>query len=224
MWSLEISEDSLAHAVFPDGCIDIIYVGGQLHVVGAMTREKRFDLRAHTRIVGVRFQPGLVRTFLRVPAHEITDRVVSLDYFWGSSASELEMRLAESRSPESCWTTLASAFPHPHSEPTQTQRAVEAITAAHGDVDLQSLIRQSGVTDRQFRRRLLEETGLAPKKLCRVLRFRRARSLRTQGLPWGLVAAEAGYFDQAHLIRDFREFAGSNPMSVLSNTAPGAAS
>jgi len=55
-----------------------------------------------------------------------------------------------------------------------------------------------------------------------VLRFRRACELGQRGLPWGLVAVEAGYFDQAHLIRDFREFAGGSPrMSVFSNTADG---
>ncbi len=62
------------------------------------------------------------------------------------------------------------------------------------------------------------ETGLTPKKLCRVLRFRRACALGSLGLPWSLVALDAGYFDQAHLIRDFREFAGTTPMSVSSNT------
>jgi AraC-like DNA-binding protein len=75
------------------------------------------------------------------------------------------------------------------------------------------------MSDRQFRRRCLDESGLAPTQLCRVLRFRRACALGRRGLPWGLIAAEAGYFDQAHLIRDFREFTGVTPMSVFSNTA-----
>ena len=65
-------------------------------------------------------------------------------------------------------------------------------------------------------------SGLRPKQLCRVLRFRRACALAGRGLPWGLVAAEAGYFDQAHLIRDFHEFTGDTPMSVFSNTDGGA--
>lgn len=60
---------------------------------------------------------------------------------------------------------------------------------------------------------MLAETGLAPKLLMRVLRFRRAFRLldRSAAGGWGRVAVSAGYFDQAHLIREFREFAGAAP-------------
>jgi AraC-like DNA-binding protein len=66
------------------------------------------------------------------------------------------------------------------------------------------------------------ELGLAPKALARVLRFGRAYAMRdraaTQG--WAAVAAECGYYDQAHLIRDFHAFAGTTPSaSVSSNPA-----
>src|SRR5204862_5422263 len=102
--------------------------------------------------------------------------------------------------------------------PNGVQRAIEAVTNSHGAVNLEWVARQAGMSPRQFRRRCLEESGLAPKQLCRVLRFRHACSLGERGLPWGLIAAETGYFDQAHLIRDFREFTGNTPMSVFSNT------
>jgi AraC-like DNA-binding protein len=102
------------------------------------------------------------------------------------------------------------------------QRAIEAMTISHGDVDIDWAADQASMSARQFRRRCLEETGLTPKHLARVLRFRRACQLAERGESWLRVAAEAGYFDQAHLIRDFREFAGVSPsvtpMSVFSNT------
>lgn len=219
IWSLATSRAVRNYPVFPDGCIDIIYSSiSRLEVVGAMTRERRFDVRAQTSLVGVRFRPGMAGPFLRIPAQEITDRTILLEDLWGSAARELESRLAESASPDHWRRILVTGLGTPNRQPTHTQRAVEAITAAHGDLDLERIIRQAGITERQFRRRLLEETGLSPKKLCRVLRFRRACALRTRGLPWSLIAAEAGYFDQAHLIRDFREFTGNTPMSVFSNT------
>ena len=78
---------------------------------------------------------------------------------------------------------------------------------------------QAGMSARQFRRRCREEAGLGPKHLARILRFRRACRLADQGESWLRVAMEAGYFDQAHLIRDFREFTGTTPMSDFSKTA-----
>ena len=106
--------------------------------------------------------------------------------------------------------------------PNGVQQAIEAVARSHGDVSIEWVAREAGMSERQFRRRCLEESGLRPKQLCRVLRFRRACALAGRGLPWGLVAAEAGYFDQAHLIRDFHEFTGDTPMSVFSNTDGGA--
>jgi len=91
---------------------------------------------------------------------------------------------------------------------------------ADGNADLESIARQSNLSPRQFRRRCLEESGLSPKRLCRVLRFRRA--CRIAGgfdrPDWAAIALEAEYFDQAHLIRDFHEFTGLTPMAVFSNT------
>jgi len=90
----------------------------------------------------------------------------------------------------------------------------------HGLVDLDWVAAQSNLSPRHFRRRCLEESGLTPKHLCRVLRFRQASSLALSARKpdWVQIALETGYFDQAHLIRDFRQFTGRPPMSVFSNT------
>jgi AraC-like DNA-binding protein len=81
---------------------------------------------------------------------------------------------------------------------------------------------QAGMSPRQFRRRCFEESGLAPKHLCRILRFRHACELAiSRGSGWAAIAADAGYFDQAHLIHDFHEFTGRAPVSFFSNTAAG---
>jgi AraC-like DNA-binding protein len=163
----------------------------------------------------------MAAAFLGVPAVELTDQVVALEDLWGAGSRELQVRLDEARSPAERLSILAASVRAPAPPPNPVQRALEVLTLSRGDIDLQWVARQAGMSDRQFRRRCLEESGLAPKQLCRVLRFRHACELGRRGLPWGLIAAEAGYFDQAHLIRDFREFTGATPMSVFSNTSGG---
>jgi AraC-like DNA-binding protein len=203
----------------PDGCIDIVHAretGAQ--VVGTMTRERRFDLAAGARTIGVRFQPGMAGAFLDAAPEEFTDRTVALEDVWGSRARQLETRLADACSLDEGRRILLGALAPPPREPDPVQCAIEAMTAAHGDLGLDWAARHAGLSARQFRRRCLEECGLTPKHLCRVLRFRHACALATRGADWATVASDAGYFDQAHLIRDFREFTGATPMAVFSKT------
>jgi AraC-like DNA-binding protein len=219
-WSLETAHNICGYPVRPDGCIDILYsAAGRLDVVGAMTSEKRFSMAAGSSAVGVRFRPGMAGAFLAIAAQEITDTTIPLRDVWGRRGQELEARLAESTTLGERHRILITGLGDPHFAPTSTQLAAEAITRARGSIDLEQLIRQTGISERQFRRRLLEETGLSPRRLCRVVRFRHACALaNSRNLSWSHIAAEAGYFDQAHLIRDFREFTGSTPMSVFYKT------
>ena len=68
--------------------------------------------------------------------------------------------------------------------------------------------------------RFRQQVGLAPKTAARLVRFRGV--LRQVGsdrrLDWGLLAAEAGYADQAHLVREFRQFTGTTPTDFLART------
>ena len=74
-----------------------------------------------------------------------------------------------------------------------------------------------GLSGRQLELRFKERVGIGPKLLARMVRFQRifqaleARASRR----WGRVAAECGYYDQAHLIRDFRQFTGQTPAAFF---------
>jgi AraC-like DNA-binding protein len=214
-WLLETGP-ALEHAVRPDGCLDIVYSRETgLRAVGAMTIEQRFAMPAGSRTIGVRFRPGMARPFLRIPPAELTEKIVSLEDLWGPRARDLESRLESELSVR----TLAAALIAPPA-PDPVKRAIEAMVKARGAVDLDWVASQAGMSPRQFRRRCFEESGLGPKHLCRILRFRHACELAsTRGAGWAAIAADAGYFDQAHLIRDFQEFVGRAPVSVFSNTA-----
>jgi transcriptional regulator GlxA family with amidase domain len=100
-------------------------------------------------------------------------------------------------------------------KPAPAHRALAFLEKHAGAVRLDDLARATGVSKRQFRRLCIEYTGLPPKLLARMLRFRRAVGLRGRGLDWAQLALECGYFDQAHLVRDFREFSGGTPSEAL---------
>jgi len=219
-WSIETDAPVREHRVPPDGCLDVIYSRETgLVAVGAMTVEQRVSLPAAALTAGVRFHPGMAGQFLRAAPGELTDATVPLEALWGARARVLEERLAAAPGADAAASELLEAMPSPAS-PGNVQRAIAAMTAVRGMADLEWIARQANLSERQFRRRCLEESGLTPKLLCRVLRFRAAcRIARGQEpIDWADVAADAGYFDQAHLIHDFREFTGRTPMAVFSNT------
>jgi AraC-like DNA-binding protein len=194
MWTVEGGRVAATQRVLPDGCMDLLATpDGVVAVVGTMTRFEDVALEPGAVVRGVRFRPGMLYSVLPVPAWEITDGQMPL--------RDLARRLRE---------------PQP---PDPVQRALAWLTARHGQSDLDWLASQAGVSVRQFRRLCRDRVGISPKHLARILRFRRASALGARG-DWAGVAAECGYYDQAHLIRDFHEFSGRTPgVSVFSNQA-----
>lgn len=222
--SWQYSGGTGTHAVAPDGCVDIIYsYESGLSLVGAMTIERVFATVEQTPVVGIRLRPGMARLLLQysgpsLSAADLTDAIVPLEQIWGRTAREARQRLDDQPS-ASTRTDLLKTFLRPVEIKNAVQRALEYMAARDGAVDLNWIASQSSLSPRQFRRRCLEESGLTPKRLCRILRFRRARALALAARrpDWADIAILTGYCDQAHLIRDFREFTNRTPMTVLSN-------
>jgi AraC-like DNA-binding protein len=94
-------------------------------------------------------------------------------------------------------------------------RAFRRMMAAGGDLQISALADEVGWSPRHLTNRFAAEVGLRPKEAARVVRFDRVRRRIAPGARLADLAAEGGYFDQAHLTRDFREFAGCSPSQWL---------
>jgi transcriptional regulator GlxA family with amidase domain len=89
------------------------------------------------------------------------------------------------------------------------------IVEERGLISVDKLASDAGISTRQLQRKFLHEVGVGPKLLSRILRFQQVfRALERSDASWAPVAIDCGYYDQAHLIRDFNQFAGQTP-SVL---------
>ena len=220
-WYLESAVAVYGHRVPPDGCLDIVYdrLNG-LRVIGTMTVEQRFDLTENASMTGIRFRPGMARLFLGLSPAVLTDGSAKLEDLWRNRERELKQQLDDAPSIRDAMRILLGSLRPPASALNPVQQVIGAITAAHGNINLDSAAEHANLSSRQFRRRCLEESGLTPKLLCRVLRFRHAcRIAHAKQRPdWSAIALEAQYFDQSHFIADFHEFTGLTPMAVFSNT------
>jgi AraC-like DNA-binding protein len=211
-WTREPADESLNHCILPDGCVDLLFSRvrdepSELLVVGTMSRYRAVPIAAGQSFLAVRFRPAMAAGFLSEP---VADQLLPLESLWGANAKRLYDQLAHSRSLEQSIQILeAQIQTAPAISPTQ--KAIDYMVRQNGQVSIDELADGAGLSARQFRRQCLALTGLTPKRLCRVIRFRHTVS-QIHGQPgWADLALECGYYDQAHMINEFRELAGSTP-------------
>jgi len=199
VWTLDSPTGTNSHRVSPDGCLDIVYDRAHgLRAIGTMTTEQHFHFPRGAQLAGIRFRPGMARIFLGVSSAELTDASLPLEDLWSTRARELQRRLDDADSIQHASQILLKNLPAPAATPNPPQQAIESLAAANGNADLDLIAHHANLSPRQFRRRCLEETGLTPKRLARVLRFRHAcRIADGPDRPnWSDIALAAEYFDQ----------------------------
>lgn len=158
---------------------------------------------------------------LGVPMHELTDRVVDLADLKAPVGAELTEQLAETPGWKARFDLLdevlaraADRGPKPQPELVAAWRRLEG---SGGNLAISELIADTGWSRRRLAERFRAQIGLTPKPAARIVRFGRALELLTSHGRQSLasIALSCGYFDQAHLNRDFRIFAGCTPSEYL---------
>jgi transcriptional regulator GlxA family with amidase domain len=92
------------------------------------------------------------------------------------------------------------------------------IIESRGLVAVEKLAMDAGISSRQLERRFLSDIGVGPKLLGRIIRFQQVfRAVEQSNSAWAEIALACGYYDQAHLIRDFNQFAQQTPALLFSN-------
>ncbi|WP_239989277.1 AraC family transcriptional regulator [Corallococcus macrosporus] len=216
------------HRVLPDGCTDLIFdfhhapgpvwlASSRLAVVGPMKRFVLIDLEPGAVSLGVRLRPGWAQALLGIHPRELCDLNVTVQDC-APALAQLQRRMEDCASPAQAMALLQDTITRRWASfrGTAKPRALHALAhlqASAGRVRMAALARSLGVSERTLHRDILDEAGVAPKLLARVLRFQRAVSLlrARDGADLCDVALECGYADQAHLSRDVRELAGVSP-------------
>ncbi|MFB6816569.1 DUF6597 domain-containing transcriptional factor [Streptomyces sp. NPDC056347] len=214
-WTLDLSAGP-AGPVLPDGCMDLLWIGGRLLVAGPDTRAMNPDAPATGRVAGLRFAPGTAPALLGVPAHELRDRRVDLADLWPPERVRvLTERVAGAPEPVAALEALALRRAARTEAPDPLMRHVAERLGAGRSVA--ETARRAGLGARQLHRRSLTAFGYGPKTLARVLRLQRALALARSGVPYAEAAARAGCADQAHLAREMRALAGTTLTAHLTS-------
>jgi AraC-like DNA-binding protein len=212
MWTRTTLDGGPARIV-PDGCMDVIWMDGELIVAGPDTGPHLTSGSPGDWYAGIRFAPGIGPRVLGVPAAELRDGRIPLAALWPSAeVRPMTERVSGAADPAAMLESLViRRSPDPVADPLITAIA-RRLRAGHSVASISSA---AGLSERQLHRRSLAAFGYGPKTLARVLRMNRALALTRRGNPQAWVAAEAGYADQAHLARDVKALTGV-PLSALS--------
>jgi AraC-like DNA-binding protein len=188
---------------------------------GLHTRPVLIAHDGHLAGVQLGLTPAGARALFGLPAAELCQAVVPLEAVLGPQAGELLERLAGAGS----WgarfavldTALARRLGDTAGVAAPLHHAWSLLTASGGAARIATVAGEVGYSRRALDARFTREFGLGPKQLARVVRFERSHRLlkRDAGQPLGRVALAAGYYDQAHMARDWNELAGCPPSRWL---------
>lgn len=202
---------------------DTVATVGNAALCGAQSVPLLVDTQSQGRLIGVHFKPGGAFSFFSSPAAAMRDACLPLDDLWGAGARQLREQLIEAPSSAARFARLEQALLR-RLEPAARRHAAVGLglrALAEPAIPVAAVTRASGLSPRRFGELFQREVGLAPKVYARLCRFQRVlRQLDAGGAySWVETALTHGYFDQAHLIRDFRQFAGMTPTAYLAQRA-----
>jgi AraC-like DNA-binding protein len=179
------------------------------------------DAMQHESMLGVHFKPGGAFPFLGALASELTDAHANLTDLWGRSGADLRERLCGVSTHRERFRILEKVLTDHLRGARNGHLAVARALNGFGPYGIGASVREVardvGICQRRFSKVFADQVGLTPKVFCRILRFQRVRTLASQceKPDWVRIASACGYFDQSHLINDFREFSGSSPSEYL---------
>jgi AraC-like DNA-binding protein len=172
------------------------------------------DTTQPSRSVGVILRPGATQALFGCDADELAASHTSLDALWGAAASRLHEALLECDDEMHQLELMQRAlFARLRPARAMHPAIAQAMQGLGQRAPVASLAQASGLSHRHLLARFRAATGLAPKAYARVLRFRHALRLLARGQPLADIAIDAGYSDQAHFNREFRELSGMTPQA-----------
>jgi AraC-like DNA-binding protein len=218
--------------LIPDGNIELIFNFGApyrrrseadsqfikgSHLVGERTEYYLIEQLGEINHLAVRFKPGGLYPFVRLPLVELTQQAIEVDVVFGPTIGEVEEQLFEAgddlQRVDLLERFLLAQLNRVDRQEPLIQRLVAEIMQTGGQLSITTLAGQFGVSYKQVERKFLAVVGVSPKFYSKIVRFLAVFDHMKSGSyrDWNSVAFSCGYYDQAHFIRDFKQFTGLTP-------------
>lgn len=202
----------------------ILKRGKNCDVVGMSTRYNGdMTFNGKYSFLQILFQPHGFYTLFNAAPLEIADKIVWSGDIFNSEINLLHEQLYEAKS-VAAMAELANNWLLQYLNKKRRVDYKDRITATAnlitknaGLINLDTLAHYACMSMRNFERIFISETGMSPKQLCCISRFNNALELKLSypSIKWTSIAHQSGYFDQMHLVKDFKRFCGEAPASLI---------
>lgn len=240
-WTLEIPAEAnpQRQRIIPDGCIEMIFILGD--DVKRYTSDDNFILQPRAMILGqtidpfyveptgyvhsfaARFYPYGFAAFATTAINNLVNKETPIHLIFGEKASrELEEKIVNAPDTQSrikiTEEFLSSKLENKSTIDSIVKATIDTLLKTNGSTHIKSILNDGGLSKRrQLERKFLKEVGLSPKQLGKVIRLQAALKmlLNQSSESMTAIAYESDYYDQAHFIKDFKKFTGTNPKAFL---------
>lgn len=240
-WSLEapINNKPEKQRIMPDGCMEMIFHYGDLYkqyfdesryiiqpksfVFGQITHPLDIEPTGEIGIFAIRFHPDGFAPFVTMPINNMENRAVPLLELFGKDGLYLEKEVLNALTNEErvkiTESFLMKILITPKFIDSITKSSVEVILQLSGQLTVDELSDQLNIHRRQLERKFSTAIGLSPKQLSKIIRMQSILKMLANNQFTSLtsVAYEGNYYDQAHFIKDFKEFTGMSPKNFYAN-------
>lgn len=219
--------------IIPDGCMEMIFHSGDAYrqyltdgsfiiqpkyfVFGQITQPLEIAATGITRIFSVRFHPEGFLPFMHMPVRDMDNKAIALEQLFGTRATALGEKVCAAKNTGEQINLVEQFLLEQIQNQETTDRiaalSVQTLLQLKGQLSVDELAGQLQIHRRQLERKFAAVIGLSPKQLAKIIRLQAALKMMGEGKAESLTAMayESGYFDQAHFIKDFKEFTGVTP-------------
>lgn len=211
----------------PDGSVDLLFeIGSQkirTYIGGTVLKAKQWPFMIGERYFGIRFQPGRCVLPEGLKIQQIIDCDLEID--GNSFGSRLPELIAEKNTLQECASVFLKNYLQKNQKDAEEKYKVslegyiqKRICESRGNISIRELAEETGYTECYIRRVFKKIHGISPKVFARFVRF---QNLLKQMEHFAEInqmeemALSCGYYDQSHMIKDFKCFAGMTPESYL---------
>tara|TARA_R110002073_G_scaffold139232_2_gene289228 strand:+ start:3618 stop:4433 length:816 start_codon:yes stop_codon:yes gene_type:complete len=241
-WTLEVPAESDAQRqrIIPDGTIEMAFILGddikrytsgdefviqpRALVLGQTIEPFYIEPTGYVNTFAIRFYPYGFANFVSTPIKNLANMETPLGMLFGEkTANELEQKIIEathsSERIEIIEQFLLGKLNEKTTIDTIVKTTIDALLATNGSASIGTILKEDISKRRQLERKFTKQIGVSPKQLGKVIRLQTALKLLLNKKEEKLtdIAYESDYFDQAHFIKDFKEFTGINPKEFLGN-------